>query len=91
MSSVIYFSPVEASKTADQAVPPEVPWSEGENDVVHLSGDIFDQFIQSHNSVLVMFYAPCEFTAAYIARNITRQRFLKMKRFLTSHSKICYT
>lgn len=60
------FSPTaEQSKTSDSAVPGDVPWSETENDVIHLSGSNFDQFVQAHNSVLVMFYAPCKFYFQY--------------------------
>ncbi|XP_013927921.1 PREDICTED: protein disulfide-isomerase A5 [Thamnophis sirtalis] len=37
---------------------PEMPWSEEENAVFHLTDDDFDKFIKDHSSVLVMFYAP---------------------------------
>ncbi|KAK3612179.1 hypothetical protein CHS0354_016566 [Potamilus streckersoni] len=43
--------------------PPEEPkkekeWADDETDVVHLHDDDFDDFINTHNSVMVMFYAP---------------------------------
>ncbi|XP_066543542.1 protein disulfide-isomerase A5 [Amia ocellicauda] len=37
---------------------PEVPWSEESSDVFHLTDESFDQFLEEHPSVLVMFYAP---------------------------------
>ncbi|XP_078232773.1 protein disulfide-isomerase A5 isoform X1 [Pogona vitticeps] len=37
---------------------PEIPWSEEDNAVYHLTDDDFDKFIKEHPSVLVMFYAP---------------------------------
>ncbi|CAJ0931487.1 unnamed protein product [Ranitomeya imitator] len=37
---------------------PEVPWSEQDSAVHHLTDADFDQFVQDHPSVLVMFYAP---------------------------------
>ncbi|XP_072274008.1 protein disulfide-isomerase A5 [Pyxicephalus adspersus] len=37
---------------------PEVPWTEQESAVHHLSVADFDEFIKDHPSVLVMFYAP---------------------------------
>ncbi|XP_071978777.1 protein disulfide-isomerase A5 [Engystomops pustulosus] len=39
---------------------PDVPWSEQESDVHHLTDEGFHQFVQEHPSVLVMFYAPCK-------------------------------
>jgi len=38
--------------------PKEVEWSEEPSEVVHLSDDNFDSFMESEPSVLVMFYAP---------------------------------
>lgn len=38
----------------------DIPWSDEDTYVAHLTGDDFDQYVQSHNSVLVMFYAPCK-------------------------------
>ncbi|XP_075037249.1 protein disulfide-isomerase A5 [Mixophyes fleayi] len=37
---------------------PEVAWSEQDSAVHHLTDADFDQFVQDHPSVLVMFYAP---------------------------------
>ncbi|XP_073401366.1 protein disulfide-isomerase A5 isoform X1 [Dendrobates tinctorius] len=37
---------------------PEVPWSEQDSAVHHLTDTDFDQFVRDHPSVLVMFYAP---------------------------------
>lgn len=39
---------------------PEVPWSETDSAVHHLTEDTFDSFLEEHPSTLVMFYAPCE-------------------------------
>ncbi|XP_077869020.1 protein disulfide-isomerase A5-like [Saccoglossus kowalevskii] len=36
----------------------ELGWSDEDNNVVHLLDETFDEFIQEHNSVMVMFYAP---------------------------------
>ncbi|KAK2147007.1 hypothetical protein LSH36_574g01051 [Paralvinella palmiformis] len=44
--------------TAPKQAEVELPWSEIENDVVHLTTETFDSFISSNPSVLVMFYAP---------------------------------
>merc|ERR1719315_784671 len=38
--------------------PAEVSWSEEPSHVVHLTDDTFDDFLEEHNSVLIMFYAP---------------------------------
>ena len=45
--------PSEAPSTQE-----ELPWSEVESDVVHLTTETFDSFITENPSVLVMFYAP---------------------------------
>ena len=47
-------------KPPEELVPPtkEEIWSEVESDVVHLTTNSFDNFIETHPSVLVMFYAP---------------------------------
>ena len=39
----------------------ELEWADEESHVVHLSEDDFDTFMEANPSVLVMFYAPCEF------------------------------
>lgn len=36
----------------------ESSWADEESDVVHLTTDTFDEFLQTHSSVLIMFYAP---------------------------------
>ncbi|CAH1241661.1 PDIA5 [Branchiostoma lanceolatum] len=37
---------------------PEPEWSDVESDVVHLTDETFDTYMEDHGSVLVMFYAP---------------------------------
>ncbi|XP_078580818.1 uncharacterized protein LOC144864522 isoform X2 [Branchiostoma floridae x Branchiostoma japonicum] len=37
---------------------PEPEWSDVESDVVHLTDETFDTYMEEHASVLVMFYAP---------------------------------
>uniref|UniRef100_A0A8C5BTR2 Protein disulfide isomerase family A, member 5 n=1 Tax=Gadus morhua TaxID=8049 RepID=A0A8C5BTR2_GADMO len=37
---------------------PEVPWSESESPVFHLTDATFDSFLEEHPAALVMFYAP---------------------------------
>ena len=37
---------------------PEKEWKDEPSDVHHLKDDTFEEFLQNHNSVLVMFYAP---------------------------------
>lgn len=46
------------AKPAKPDRPVEVPWNEEDNDVFHLTENTFDEFIQTHSSALVMFYAP---------------------------------
>ena len=41
--------------------PPEPEWSDLPSHVHHLTDDSFDDFVKEHDSVLVMFYAPCKF------------------------------
>lgn len=40
--------------------PPEPQWSDEPSNVQHLTDDDFEEFIKEHDSVLVMFYAPCK-------------------------------
>ena len=40
--------------------PPEPEWQDIPSHVHHLTDDIFDEFVKEHDSVLVMFYAPCK-------------------------------
>lgn len=56
MGYSVFYSPQPPKPQA-----PETPWSEEENAVFHLTDDDFDKFIKEHSSVLVMFYAPCEY------------------------------
>ena len=42
--------------------PPEKEWSDQPSKIHHLSDNDFDSFMKDHNSVLVMFYAPCKLT-----------------------------
>uniref|UniRef100_A0A3B3XWP0 Thioredoxin domain-containing protein n=1 Tax=Poecilia mexicana TaxID=48701 RepID=A0A3B3XWP0_9TELE len=37
---------------------PEVPWSETDSPVFHLTDESFDSFLEEHPAALVMFYAP---------------------------------
>jgi hypothetical protein len=39
----------------------EAEWADEESDVVHLTDSNFDEYLQTHPSVLIMFYAPCKF------------------------------
>ena len=55
-----------AAKQAKPEKPVEVPWSEEDTDVVHLTENTFNEFIQTHSSALVMFYAPCKFASVCI-------------------------
>ena len=45
------------SGSPDAAAPAQ--WSDEPSGVVHLGDSDFDEYIKSHKSVLVMFYAPC--------------------------------
>ena len=40
--------------------PPEPEWKDVPSQVHHLTDDNFDEFVKEHESVLVMFYAPCK-------------------------------
>lgn len=56
----------------DSPGPPEEPkqeseWEEDAPEVAHLHDDDFDDFIQQHSSVLVMFYAPCKLNSGDIS------------------------
>ncbi|KAK1797906.1 hypothetical protein P4O66_007957 [Electrophorus voltai] len=50
---------------------PEVPWSESDSPVFHLTDESFDAFLEERQSVLVMFYAPCEFSASLPPARLT--------------------
>ncbi|XP_078376471.1 putative protein disulfide-isomerase A4 isoform X1 [Oculina patagonica] len=49
--------PAEA-KPAKPEKPAEPAWSDEDTDVAHLTASTFPEFIQTHSSALVMFYAP---------------------------------
>lgn len=40
--------------------PEEAEWSDEPSAVEHLTDGNFEDFVSKHNSVLVMFYAPCK-------------------------------
>ena len=42
----------------------EPEWKDTPSGVVHLGDNDFDDFVKSHPSMLVMFYAPCKFRVA---------------------------
>lgn len=46
------------TKPAKPEKPVEPAWRDEDTDVVHLTGSTFREFIQTHSSALVMFYAP---------------------------------
>lgn len=41
--------------------PEEEQWSDEPSSVEHLTDDNFEDFVSNHDSVLVMFYAPCKY------------------------------
>ena len=41
--------------------PEDTAWSDSPSKVHHLSDSDFNVFVKDHTSVLVMFYAPCEY------------------------------
>uniref|UniRef100_A0A8C2XPN2 Protein disulfide isomerase family A, member 5 n=1 Tax=Cyclopterus lumpus TaxID=8103 RepID=A0A8C2XPN2_CYCLU len=43
---------------APQPKAPEVPWSETDSPVYHLTDESFDSFLEEHPAALIMFYAP---------------------------------
>lgn len=49
--------------------PPEPQWADVPSHVHHLTDDNFDEFMEEHDSVLVMFYAPCKFSVLNLALN----------------------
>ena len=57
-------------KEAPPPPPPEPEWSDIPSKINHLSEDNFDSFMKDHKSVLVMFYAPCEYSVS-----VLRSRF----------------
>lgn len=49
-----------AAKAEKPEEPVEAAWSDEDTDVFHLTENTFDEFIKTHSSALVMFYAPCK-------------------------------
>nr|XP_019956165.1 PREDICTED: protein disulfide-isomerase A5 [Paralichthys olivaceus] len=49
---------VSAYPQPPQPKTPEVPWSEGDSAVFHLTDESFDVFLEEHPAALIMFYAP---------------------------------
>lgn len=47
-----------AAKAEKPEKPVEAAWSDEDTDVFHLTENTFDEFIKTHSSALVMFYAP---------------------------------
>ncbi|KAL3055903.1 hypothetical protein OYC64_018579 [Pagothenia borchgrevinki] len=43
---------------APQPKTPEVPWTETDSPVFHLTDDSFDSFLEEHPAAVIMFYAP---------------------------------
>lgn len=65
MLCVLFCSSEDSEPAAAKPEKPvEVPWSEEDTDVVHLTENTFSEFIQAHGSALVMFYAPCKFAVS---------------------------
>ena len=67
---VFFYSEDGNAPPAADAAPPATEvedgssnWADiaGGDDISHLTNDNFDTFISEHESVLVMFYAPCKF------------------------------
>ena len=76
MCILINCSPSEGPKNPPP-VKDDKPWSEDENtNVDHLTGEDFDQYIQRHSSVLVMFYAPCKILGMSFLFSLTLDSFL---------------
>ena len=50
----------------EKSRPVEPEWSETTTNVVHLNFNTYDNFISKNPSVLVMFYAPCEYYVYFI-------------------------
>jgi len=55
----MFQSPSESSKETPGLVE-EISWADEQTDVHHLTEDNFETFLNEHDSVLVMFYAPCK-------------------------------
>ncbi|CAH1401957.1 unnamed protein product [Nezara viridula] len=66
----------------------EEEWSDGENDVVHLSSSNFDELIKNEESALIMFYAPwcgyCKRMKPEFEKAATRMKTEKVKGILAA-------
>ena len=61
----------------------DIPWSDEDTNVAHLTGDDFEEYVQQHNSVLVMFYAPCK-SSDFFFTNPFCSLYLKKMHFYLS-------
>ena len=54
--------PTESAEPPESAEPETKPTAESQwnDDVIHLTESTFQEFIETHNSALIMFYAPCK-------------------------------
>lgn len=59
-SVALAVSPSCFSPQPPQPKTPEVPWSETDSPVFHLTDESFDSFLEEHPAALIMFYAPCK-------------------------------
>lgn len=60
--------------------PPEPEWKDIPSYVTHLTDDTFEDFMKTHDSVLLMFYAPCKL--CYESQNVgnfTLSNFIILK------------
>ncbi len=89
---VSWLADPQAPPTDPEPAVEETPWSESETNIEHLNTSNFDEFLSSHSSVLVMFYAPwcghCKtlkpkYAEAAIAM---REQGVDVSRSHTSHS-----
>lgn len=46
--------------------PSEPEWKDMPSHVTHLTDDTFEEFVKTHHSVLVMFYAPCKYVCVLL-------------------------
>lgn len=68
--------------------PPELEWKDIPSHVHHLTDDTFDAFVKRHDSVLVMFYAPCKCISLFdCVCCLPAHSYLKIANFFSvSHS-----
>ncbi len=62
----------------------EAEWADAENDVVHLTETTFEEYIASHNSVLVMFYAPCKYCQEFFSMILMQKKCFASLKELTN-------